>query len=252
MFGKKVYNINRNKFGRVSIFDTEYKLNKRNFREVLSASLGGQLVIQERFEHLFTADKDWSIDFSKEQITFGTKKFPIKFIGSESTVNYTWMWGYNNINNFAPSVIDLAQSVLSQGNSWSLPEVTTSQLQLSELVNGHNLATVACNMTSDEFCYYRAVHEGGSAFVAVDNVPAEVYAPVDGNNFVRIVLEAIKVYDVDHKIFVESFLFWNFTNYSYNGNSIIANFPFPMSISFENVNGVWRINSIDAHRYTQY
>ena len=58
--------------------------------------------------------------------------------------------------------------------------------------------------------------------------------------------KGIQQFDVEHKIFVTSFLFQNETPYEWSGDALTAylNNGQTLKISFERVDELWRINKI--------
>lgn len=53
-------------------------------------------------------------------------------------------------------------------------------------------------------------------------------------------------YPMDHKIFVESLLLWNGTEYEWDGNRIVAHFPAKLGISFEQTDSFMRISAMKS------
>lgn len=56
----------------------------------------------------------------------------------------------------------------------------------------------------------------------------------------------IQQFGVDHKIFVESFLMWNGTNYEWEGDKIVAHFKQDLEISHEKEEEFWRISGMKS------
>lgn len=238
-FKKQPTTVNRN-------FNIEtLGIDTSSWFEVFSACLGKMVIIQEACADLIVKNRDWNVDFSKGTISFGKDEYPLQFLGSESTNSNSWMWGWNNINQFSESLIKLAESTKSLGEKWKLEPLTITQFELDDTFNGHNLAIATCGL-SDHYCYYRCPHANGAAFVAFSDVPDKVFAPVDLVKFADTVVACVKQFHVDHKIFTEAFLMWNGTPYEWKDNEIVAHFQKDLHIKFEQVDEFLRICAIKA------
>ena len=221
-------------------------IKKDNWFEVFSASLGQMVAVQTNCAELVVKNQDWHLDFPKQYISFGDQKYPIQFIGTESTVSNTWLWGWENVNNFSDSLIEFAKSTKQKGIKWNLEPLTTPEFDLNETFNGHNLSIVSCAISDKKMCYYRCVHDKGAIFVAFSDIPNEVFAPLEIQRFAAIVAQCIQQFYVDHRIFVESFLRWNRTSFDCQGDNIIAHFPVDLTIKFEKANGIDRITAMNS------
>lgn len=82
---------------RISIFDTDYPINKSSWFEVFSACLGKVMAIQDACAEQVVKGQSWNADFATGQLAFGSKSYPVQFIGSESKASNTWKWGWDNI-----------------------------------------------------------------------------------------------------------------------------------------------------------
>lgn len=229
---------------RKSIFDTDYPMDKSNWKQVFSACLGQSVVTQDALAELVVKDRNWSVDFSKGTLSFGNDAYPVQFIGSESSHSDTWMWGWNNINGFDESIIKLAHEVYEAGQSFKLEPLTTKTFPLSDEIYGHTLAIVACGVSKGKYCYYRGPHDGGAIMMAVSGLPQEVFAPIDMQQFISTTMECIQQFELDHKIFVVSLLMWNGTAYDCSGDKVVAHFAQDLMIRFEQVGDIVRISEI--------
>ena len=225
------------------IFET---INKSDWLQVFSACLGKTMVIQNNAGKYVVKDRNWNVDFSQGYIAFGEDKYPVQFIGSESNSSNTWMWGWNNINNFPPQLITLANEMLDKGEEWSLDPLRVPQFDLNDIFNGHTLSIVACGLSKDDYFYYRGPHGGGAVFMAVGNVPREVFRPANISEFANLTVQCIQQYPVDHKIFTESLLQWNRTKYDWDGDTLTAHFSQDLYISFEQSGDYYRITGINT------
>ena len=208
--------------GRVNVFDIDYPFDRSSWLDVFSACAGRSFIAQERFAQLIVQDRDWFVDFSAQTLSFGTDTFPVQFIGSESSVSNTWMWGWNNVNNFDSQLISLANEVRTLGERWQLQPLTVKSFELSEDFNAHTLAITATGICKGDFCYYIGPHESGAAVMAVPVSDLRVYAPISSGEFVQWIMSAIQNFDLEHRIFTESLLLWNGTPFERDGSKLIA------------------------------
>ncbi len=218
-------------------------LDTQNWSQVFSACLGKMMAIQTACSEIVVKGQDWNVDFSEGTIRFGSQKYPLQFIGSESAASNTWLWGWENINGFSEKMIQIARHTKEIGTLWKLDPLTTAEFTLDDTFNGHNLSIVTCGL-AEKYCYYRGPHSGGAIFVAFSGVPDHVFAPVDIHTFLSITTQCIQQFHINHKIFVESFLLWNNTKYDWNGYTLTAHFQPDLKIEFEQVGDFWRICSM--------
>ncbi len=155
------------------------------FQQILSANVGKVFLRQKRFG-TYAAIGNWNIDFSAGTISFaGSGTYPIQLLGSESYVSDTWRWGFDN--NVAESVVADTHAFFAMVQSTS--ELHGGDLDLTEYVNGHNIASLAAALHPEPVCYYRCPYDNGAAFVLVKNLPAEVFAE---NAPFPVILEAFR------------------------------------------------------------
>ncbi len=214
-----------------------------NWFQVFSSCLGKMMAIQTACSEFVVKGQAWNVDFSEGIICFGNKKYPIQFIGSEATAGNTWLWGWENINGFSEKMLQVARRTKEIGEQWKLEPLSTAEFTLDDTFNGHNLSIVTCGL-AEKYCYYRGPHSGGAIFVAFSGVSDQVFAPVDIHKFISLTTQCIQSFSIDHKIFVESFLLWNHTEYDWDGHVLTAHFPQDLKIEFERVNDFMRICSM--------
>lgn len=219
-------------------------IRKNNWYEVFSASLGKITATQYACSELVVKGQNWNIDFRTAIISFGIDNYPLQFIGTESTVSNSWLWGWDNVNNFPDKIIELANSTKDVGEEWSLDSLTTNTFELTDNFSGHNLSIVTCAISDDNICYYRCPHSNGAVFVAFSNIPNDVFLPIDIHRFMKITLECIDKFHIDHKIFIQSFLHQNNTPYRWENLSIIASFGQDLHIDFEQSGEFLRISNM--------
>ena len=231
-------------YAKKPLFDCGISIKKDNWFHVFSASLGRINANQKACAELVVKGRDWNVDFSLGIISFGKDNYSLQFIGSESASSNTWLWGWENVNSFPEAIIELANLTKRTAEEINLEALTVAEFELSDTFNGHNMSVVTCALSDKNYCYYRGPHEGGAIFVAFSNVPNDVFAPIDIHSFVSTTLECIQNFQVDHKIFIESFLYQNDTSYEWENLSVIAHFKQDLKIDFERADEFLRISNI--------
>lgn len=227
---------------RVNIFDTDYPIDRSSWFQVFSACVGRSAAVQEAFAQLVVRNRNWNVDFTARTLSFGEDAYPVQFLGSESSVSNSWMWGWNNVNHFDESILVLAEEIKRLGEQWQLEVFTTDCFALDDTFNGHNLAMAATGVSKKNYCYYRGPHANGNIFMAVEPGDPRVFAPVDIKVFIDWSLSAIQTFYIDHRIFIESFLMWNGTPFDRPADKrIIAHFGKDLLIDFEQAEEFERI-----------
>ena len=216
------------------------------WNEIFSANLGKIMAIQIACAEYVVKNRDWNIDFDRGIISFGNDEYPLQFLGSEATSSNTWLWAWENINEFDDKIISLAREIKAKGEKLNLEALTTAEIDISDELNGHTLSIVACGLADKNYCYYRGPHSGGAIFVAFDGVDERVFAPINAKDFADIVVNSIQQFPLNHKLFVESFLEWNKTKYKWKENTLIADFENSqkLEIDFEEKSELARIINI--------
>ena len=194
-----------------SILDENFSIQKDKWEDVFSAVVGIVTARQIIFGDLVVKNQNWNVDLAEGTIAFGEDKYPVQFIGSESSSSETWLWGWENVNNFPQSVIELAEQIKSLGDSLGLDILTTAEMDLSEMINGHILATITCGSNDKNICYYKGPHANGAALFGVSNIDSAIFAEIDAMTFMNISLAC--PFEVNHKIYIEGFLYLNDTPY---------------------------------------
>ncbi|WP_336020181.1 DUF6882 domain-containing protein [Fusobacterium polymorphum] len=219
------------------------------WNEIFSANLGKMMAIQIACAEHVVKNRDWNVDFDRGIISFGNDEYPLQFLGSEATSSNTWLWAWENINEFNDKIISLAREIKAKGEKLNLEALTTAEIDISDELNGHTLSIVACGLADKNYCYYYGPHSGGAILVAFDGVDEKVFTPVDAKDFADIVVRCIQQFPLNHKLFVESFLEWNKTKYKWKENIIIADFgkDGELKIEFEKIENSFRIIKINLN-----
>ena len=219
------------------------------WNDVFSANLGKIMAIQIACAEHVVKNRDWNVDFDRGIISFGNDEYPLQFLGSEATSSNTWLWAWENINEFDDKIISLAREIKAKGEKLNLEALTTAEIEITDELNGHTLSIVACGLADKNYCYYRGPHSGGAILVAIDGVDEKVFSSVSAKDFVDITIKCIQQFSLNHKIFVESFLEWNKTKYKLQGDTIIADFEKDgkLMIELEKIENNFRIKNISLN-----
>jgi len=219
------------------------------WNEIFSANLGKIMAIQIACAEHVVKNRDWNVDFDRGIISFGNDEYPLQFLGSEATSSNTWLWAWENINEFDDKIISLAREIKAKGEKLNLEALTTAEIDINDELNGHTLSIVACGLADKNYCYYRGPHSGGAILVAIDGVDEKVFSSVSAKDFVDITIKCIQQFSLNHKIFVESFLEWNKTKYKWQGDTIIADFEKDgkLMIELEKIENNFRIKNISLN-----
>lgn len=231
-----------------TIFDTKSHIDKSNWFEVYSVCFGKVAAMQTACEEQIVEGNKWSADLSRGTITFGSQEYPVQVIGSEGIRTNSWQWEYKNINNLSPKVLKLAHEAEKFGIKWNLAPLVVPDIELDEVFNGENFSIVACGISKENYCYFPAPTEKGTVYLAFSELPESIYSSLDVNRFAQIAAYCLQEYHVEHRIFVESFLIWNGTDYDFDGDDIIAYFDQDTRIRFvyERVEEFWRVREIHS------
>ena len=219
------------------------------WNDIFSANLGKMMAIQIACAEHVVKNRDWNVDFDRGIISFGNDEYPLQFLGSEATSSNTWLWAWENINEFDDKIISLAREIKAKGEKLNLEALTTAEIDINDELNGHTLSIVACGLADKNYCYYRGPHSGGAILIAIDGVDEKVFSSVSAKDFVDITIKCIQQFSLNHKIFVESFLEWNKTKYKLQGDTIIADFEKDgkLMIELEKIENSFRIKNISLN-----
>ena len=81
---------------RRSFVNAGIQFDRSLFGDVFSACLAPSTVIQDACAGFVLDAPQWSVDFETGTLSFGENSYPVQFLGSESTLDDTWTWGWNN------------------------------------------------------------------------------------------------------------------------------------------------------------
>ena len=219
------------------------KFEKDPFVDVFSETLGKMIVIQGNYLKYILGEKDWNVNITDGYIYSGEEKYPIQILGTSilnSDETSTWVWAWKNSDIFNGDLLSLIYDVHGLGMDLKLCTFINSELKITDEVNGSILSTIACGILSENLAFDKIAYTeaGGVVFYAVKDLPNKVFSSsVDAGVFMDITLNCINLYNLNHKLFIESFLKQNKTKYKWQGDTIIAYFgkDGELKIDFEKV-----------------
>ncbi len=151
-------------------------------------------------------ERSWGIDMHKGVLRFGDDlEYPVQLLGTHAFEPRTWLWVWANTqSNLPPQLIETALRIRQLGEAQGIEAFTEASLQLDDITD--HMIAMTCSGLEGGRCYYRAPYDGGALFVLLDDVPAEVLAPVSLPRVNTVLMEVISQFDVDHRRMVTSFL----------------------------------------------
>lgn len=166
--------------------------------------------VQTHFGALI-ADAEWEVDFSSDpHLTFTSTEGAVlrtrpHLLGSESGKEKTWLWGWENVNDFPDAVVGLSHEVRKFGAAEDVSELTTPELSLDE-----ELAlrlTLASKEATDKWAHYPAAAGAGTTvWLLVDAAEIALPAP-QVKVSVRALMQGLTQTTVtDHRAAIEAYV----------------------------------------------
>ncbi|UZD62801.1 DUF6882 domain-containing protein [Brevibacterium sp. JSBI002] len=166
--------------------------------------------VQTHFGALI-ADAEWEVDFSSDpHLTFTSAEGAVlrtrpHLLGSESGREKTWLWGWENVNDFPDAVVGLSHEVRKFGAAEDVSELTTPELSLDE-----ELAlrlTLASKEATDKWAHYPAAAGAGTTvWLLVDAAEIALPAP-QVKVSVRALMQGLTQTTVtDHRAAIEAYV----------------------------------------------
>lgn len=145
----------------------------RLFTQFAAAGLDKQLCVAD----LLGDNHTWNFDLAKGTLQFDTQREPFarserltcqaQVLGTESTIDNTWLWGWANGDSSIPaSLLHYSSDLKAYGERHGIEEFIEPESLLSDTVNGAWLATIATGLLNANF-YYRCSYDDGALFVLV-------------------------------------------------------------------------------------
>ncbi|SDT13714.1 hypothetical protein SAMN04489752_3464 [Brevibacterium siliguriense] len=166
--------------------------------------------VQTHFGALIS-DAEWEVDFSSDpHLTFTSADGAVlrtrpHLLGSESDREKTWLWGWENVNDFPDAVVGLSHEVRKFGAAEEVTELTTPEISLDE-----ELAlrlTLASKEATDNWAHYPAAAGAGTTVWLLVEA-AEIALPTPQVKVsVRALMQGLTQTTVtDHRAAIESYV----------------------------------------------
>lgn len=137
--------------------------------------------MQSHFGNLI-ADASWEVDFTADpHLSFTAEDGTVlrtrpHLLGSESSSQNTWLWGWENINEFPDAVVGLSHEVRKFGAAEDVEELTTAELDLDDEL-ALRLTLAAKEATGKWAHYPAAAGAGTTVWLLVDAPELALPAP---------------------------------------------------------------------------
>lgn len=238
----------RNIMEKISILSTPIDFDKTDFFSLLSLSVGYAISKQTAMGELVIGDSGWNVDLRNGEISFGDNKFPCGILGSESYVSNTWLWGWAHTESGLPENA-AAPSRRAKRTLSDCPEFTTAKFELDEIHTGHNLSMVAMGTSEKNVCYYRCPYTDGALFVQIENLPDQVFEPLQLREIASRFMEILGGFYCDHRLLAAGLLHTNGCKFNEENNGIAGAIVceqdgMTLRFDFENVDGLWRTTNV--------
>lgn len=157
------------------------------------------------------ADAAWEVDFTADpHLTFTGEGGNVlrtrpHLLGSESTSQGTWLWGWENINEFPEAVVGLSHEVRKYGAAEDITEFVTSELELDD-----ELAlrlTLAAKEATGKWAHYPAAAGAGTTVWLLVDVPELALPEPTVKASVRALMQGLTQTTVDdHRAALEAYV----------------------------------------------
>ena len=157
------------------------------------------------------ADAAWEVDFTADpHLTFTGEGGNVlrtrpHLLGSESTSQGTWLWGWENINEFPEAVVGLSHEVRKFGAAEDITEFVTPELELDD-----ELAlrlTLAAKEATGKWAHYPAAAGAGTTVWLLVDVPELALPEPTVKASVRALMQGLTQTTVDdHRAALEAYV----------------------------------------------
>lgn len=149
----------------------------------------------------------WDADLEAGMVTFHSE-VPLvcgaHFLGAAVPSTRSWLWGWNNVNNFPASVVAAAEHVRQRGVTGGIFELSTPEILLTDAVP-YRLALAAKAVTG-HFTHFAAPTGGGTCAWFLLTHPRFELPPASVPRVLRVIPEGIGSTTVaDHRRAVRAY-----------------------------------------------
>lgn len=191
----------------------------------------------------------WEFDLSKHDLLLSGQHFAVELIGDEATEQNTWLWSWARKHPFTPATsresFDFHRLMEREA-----PETFTgsAQFPLTMEMNGHTISTTLCGMADQLRVYLAAPVQNSVCYLLVKNPPREIFQMADPKTFTEIVLQIIKVWNLDHQELIRGFAEDNGCRYNEETDQMTVIWPEKgyVEFSLEAFQGGTRIKSVQV------
>lgn len=175
------------------------------FQKLLSEHICFSLLKQQALS-AFLGEHSWNLNLEKGVVDFGEDKvFPIQFIGTESTADETWQWGWANTQGEIPQqLLSQVNKLRDYGNQNQIKFLSEEKTSLSEL-SGHDVGMLASGCCGAD-AYYHGSYDGGAVVFLVYETPLQKLPDLPPQQIVLTIVSTLQSFDVEHRTMVLSFL----------------------------------------------
>jgi hypothetical protein len=174
-------------------------------RNEFAKHVGASTAIQSALAD-YLGEHQWNADLHSGIIDFGNNRtFPIQFLGSESSINNTWLWGWANEQlDASPHVLKACAKARAFGMEQNIPELINGQFPvISQLPS---MVCVVVFGIMGKCAYYRGKYDTGAAYLLLQGLPEQFFEPLHTTRVVTIISKVISMFDVDHTSMAVHFL----------------------------------------------
>lgn len=203
-----------------------FELSLTSDRDIISQLVDHTIILSTEAQTEFIAryaSFPWRVDLAEPPVFWFEREpaatFRPHFIGSSSPVTNTWLWAWQNINNFPDSTISLSQHIRDVGTRLGAAELTTAYQNLdpAERVYEGLIARgmpegvfVYCAQALSELpapVYYRAPNNNGYTWFLLEN-PHEFSMPIATTAATTAaIIHAVRTGDVtNHRLAVTTYI----------------------------------------------
>lgn len=165
--------------------------------------------VQTHFGGLI-ADAEWEVDFGREpRLTFKSADDVVldarpHLLGSESSRDKSWLWGWENVNDFPDAVVGLSHDVRKFGAAEGVTELTTAELDLDDELPLR--LTLAAKEATGKWAHYPAAAGAGTTVWLLVDAPEVTLPDPQVKVSVRALMQGLTQTTVtDHRAAVESY-----------------------------------------------
>jgi hypothetical protein len=157
---------------------------------------------------------NWNADLEAETLTFTDAQSgaplltcPAFLIGSESSVNDTWLWAWANEHISLPERVKrLFAQLRQEAADQNLPALTASEpFGLADPTQGLALS-ILCAGYFGCFCFYAGGYDGGRAFLAVEGCRQAECLTIDVLGKITVINMTIQAVSFNHRTAILAYL----------------------------------------------